>query len=384
MAKRIMISGALGGPVLGYGGNTWAFLQYILGFRRLGFETYYVEHLSPNDCIDEDWQPVPLAASANARYFRSLMDRFGLNGSMALLEWEGVGHIGLTHTEVEKLAPDIDLLVNLSGHLHLKSVLSKVRRRLYLDLDPGYTQIWQEQYGVDMNLPGHDVYVTVGLQLGKPACPLPTCGIPWKNTLPPVVLSEWTTAAPPGVAYSTIADWRGFGPVEWDGVWYGQKADEFLRVIDLPRRLSVPLEICLLIGPDEPDRVTLEAHGWRLVSPRLHVATPDSYRDYIFGARGEFTCVKHAYAAGCTGWFSDRSACYLAAGRPVITQETGFTKIYGQHGGLFGFRKLSEIAEAVREINADYRRHSAAAREIGREFFEAEKVLASLLDRAGL
>src|SRR5262245_16943448 len=214
MAKRIMVSGVMGGPVLGYGGNTWAFLQYLLGFRRLGFETYYVEHRSSSECTDEDGQPTSFTASANARYFRSLMERFDLADHMALLEWEGTGHVGLTRTEVEQLAPEVDLLVNLSGHLHLQSVLGKVRRRLYLDLDPGYTQIWQAGYGVDMNLPGHDVYVTVGLNLGNSDCPLPHCGIPWASTLPPVLLSEWTTARSPGVAYSTIADWYGFAPVE--------------------------------------------------------------------------------------------------------------------------------------------------------------------------
>ena len=156
--------------------------------------------------------------SAHARYFHAVMDRFALGDTMALLEWEGPGRVGcLSLAEIDKLAPDIDLLVNISGKFPLKSLLGKVRRRMYIDLDPGYTQIWQAQYGVDMNLPGHDVYVTVGLNLGKPSCPMPTCDIQWQTTLPPVVLAEWMTRRSPGAAYTTVADWRGYrsGRVAW-------------------------------------------------------------------------------------------------------------------------------------------------------------------------
>jgi hypothetical protein len=385
MAKRILISGAIGSYPLWGAGNTWAFLQYVLGFRRLGFDAYYVEHLRPNDCIDDDWRkPTPFAASVNARYFRAVMDRFALTDHAALLEWEGPGHVGLSHGEVEKLAPDIDLLVNLSGKLHLKSVLGAVRRRMYLDLDPGYTQIWQEQYGVDMKLRGHEEYVTVGLNLGKPDCPFSTCGVHWETTLPPVVLSEWTTTNPPGVAYSTIADWRGFNPVEWHGVWYGQKADEFMRLVELPRRVSVPLEICLFISPDEADRVTLEQHGWRLTSPRRHAATPDTYRGYIFSSRGEFTCAKHGYVAGRTGWFSDRSACYLAAGRPVIVQDTGIGSYVPTGSGLLTFTDIDSAAAALDQVERDYARHAAAAAAFAREYLDSDRVLARLLQLAGL
>src|SRR5215207_128139 len=194
MAKRILISGAISRLPQGGAGNTWAFLQYILGFRRLGFETYYVEFLNAKGGIDDDLESAVFTTSAPARYFHAVMNHFALGDTMSLLEWEGPGQVGcLSLAEIDKLAPDIDLLVNISGQFSLKSLLRKVRRRMYIDLDPGYTQIWQAQYGVDMNLPGHDVYVTVGLNLGKPSCPMPTCDIQWQTTLPPIVLAEWTT-----------------------------------------------------------------------------------------------------------------------------------------------------------------------------------------------
>jgi len=379
-----MIAGALAAHPLGGAGNTWAFLQYVLGFRRLGFDTYYVEHLAADKCIDDDWRPAAFADSANARHFREVMARYDLTDHAALLEWDGAAHVGLGRADIERLARDTALFVNMSGRFHLASILGAARRRLYLDMDPGFVQIWQEQYGVDMNLRGHDVYVTVGLNLGAPDCPLPTCGLQWHTTLPPVVLSEWATTQPAGAAYTTVADWRGYSPVEWHGVWYGQKSEEFLRVLDLPRRVPVPLELCLAIHPDEPDRARLLAHGWHLVEPRARVATLDAYRDYIVGSRGELTAVKNGYAVGRSGWFSDRSACYLAAGRPVIVQDTGLAPHLPVGDGLLVFSDVASAAAAVERVESDYAHHAAAAAALARRHLDSDRVLGRLAELAGL
>jgi hypothetical protein len=384
MSKRVMIAGSIASAGPGFGGNTWAFLQYVLGLRRLGFETYYIEQLGAEKCVDEENRATSFGASVNVSHFRALMDEYDLTNHAALLEKNGLTSLGLCRDEIDKLAPDIDLLINLSGAFRLESVMRKARRRMYLDMDPGYTQIWQEQYGVDMYLRHHDVYVTTGLNMGKPECPLPTCGISWEKTLPPVVLSEWTTQRPPGRVYSTIADWRGFKPIQWRGIWYGQKADEFLRLIDLPRRVSVPLEIALLINSNETGRCDLEQHGWRLVSPRQSAATPDAYRNYIFNARGEFTVVKQGYAAGRTGWFSDRSACYLAAGRPVVIQDTGIGAELPTGCGLLTFSDLDGAVDALNQVESNYAKHAAAAASFAREFLDSDLVLSRLVKLAGV
>jgi hypothetical protein len=347
-------------------------------------EVYYVEQLNAKDCVDEAGEPASFLSSINVNYFRSVMDRFALTNYAFLLEGEGSGYVGRSHREVEELAIGVDVLINFSGRLQFANILAAVRRKLYVDLDPGYTQIWQEQYGVNMHLRGHDRYATVGLNLGKPNCPLPTCGFRWDTTLPPVVLSEWETALPPGEAYSTVADWRGFRPIEWQGVWYGQKSDEFLRLVELPRRVSVPLEICLLIHPEEPDRDRLEQHGWRLTSPRLYAATPEIYRDYLFSARGEFTVVKPGYAIGCSGWFSDRSATYLATGRPVIVQDTGIGQYLPTGAGLLTFTDLKSAVAAIEQVERDYAYHAAAARALAREYLDSDRVLSRLLQIAGV
>lgn len=384
MIKRIMISGAIASHPLSGAGNTWAFLQYVLGLRNLGFEVYYVEHLTADQCVDDEWKRANFSSSANVRYFREIMKRFDLTESSSLLERNGSGSAGLNCAEIEKLAPEVDLLINLSGHMHFRSILSAVRRRMYIDLDPGYTQIWHEQYGADMNLRDHDVYVTVGLNLGEADCPLPTCGIQWHKTLPPVAMEHWSTAEIPRNAYSTIAEWRGFSPVEWHGTWYNQKADEFKRIIDLPRRVAVPLELCLFIHRDDPDRSQLEQNGWNLVSPRSHAATTDAYHEYITGSRGEFTAVKHGYAAGRTGWFSDRSACYLAAGRPVIVQDTAIGKHLPTGSGLLTFTDTESAAAAITQVESDYSRHAIAAAEFARTFLDSKVVLDRLLRLAAI
>jgi hypothetical protein len=384
MGPRVIVAGSIGAAALAYGGNSWAFLQWILGLRALGCETTYVEYLEARRSVDASWRRVPFAASANARYFGALIERFGISSDAALLDDEGPGHVGLDRAEVERRARAADLVVNLSGRLHERAVLDAARRRMYVDLDPGYTQIWQEQYGVDMNVRGHDVYLTVGLNLGQPDCPLPTCGVRWETTLPPIVLDDWKPVGPPGAAYTTVADWRGFKPVEWRGIWYGQKADEFLRIVDLPRRVDVPLELCLFIHDDESDHAILAQHGWRIVSPAERTATPDAYRDYILGSRGEFTVVKTAYAAGRTGWFSDRSACYLASGRPVIVQDTGIARWVPTGRGLLTFTDADSAADALVRVERDYAAHAAAATAFARDHLDARAVLGRILSLAGL
>jgi hypothetical protein len=198
------------------------------------------------------------------------------------------------------------------------------------------------------------------------------------------VAAEWTTDQSPGPAYSTVADWRGFGSVEWHGIHYGQKADEFLRLIELPRRVSAPFELCLFIHPDEPGRFALEEHGWQLSSPSDQVANPDSYRDYIFRSRGELTAVKQGYAAGRTGWFSDRSGCYLTAGRPVIVQDTGIGRYLPTGSGLLTFDSLETAVVAVEQVESEYPRHATAAAAFAREFLDSDIVLARLLRLAGI
>ena len=226
-----------------------------------GFDVYYVEERQGNDLVDEDLKPAPFSKSVNAQSFRRLIDRFELGDRAAFLEAGTSAHVGLSREDIDQIAPDVDLFLNQFGAY--TAVLGRVRRSVYLDLDPGHTQIWQEQYGVDMHLRGHDLYLTIGLNMGEPGCPLPTCGVHWEKTLFPIVLSEWATDDSPGPAFTTVASWRDYSWVEWQGVWYAQKAEAFQAVINLPRRVSMPIELCMSIADSDPELPALHANGWR-------------------------------------------------------------------------------------------------------------------------
>lgn len=382
MPTRVAVAGGLARHPIAAGGYAWAFLQYALGFRALGCEVLYVEHLDAADCIDADWRPVPFAASANAAVLRAVAARHGLDVALQLRD--GSAWLGRSPAEVRDWVAAADLFVNLSGRWHRHDVMAGARRRVYVDLDPGFTQIWQARYGADMNLAGHDAYCTVGLNLGRAGCPLPTLGLRWHALLPPVVLEEWPPLGGPGAAWTTVADWRGYAPVEWDGIWYGQKAEELLRVLDLPARAGVPLELCLAIHPDEPDLPRLRAHGWRLSEPRQHAADSEAYRAYVRASRGEWSVAKHGYVAGRSGWVSDRSACYLAAGRPAVVQDTGLAGHLPLGEGLLVFDDVAGAAAALQAVERDYARHAAAARALAAVHFDARRVLAGLLDLAGV
>lgn len=382
MAKRILFSGSLAGHPVGYGGNVWAFLQWVLGFRRLGFDVFYVEERQSKDLMDEELKPAPFSQSANAQGFRRLIDRFQLGDRAALLEAGSSAHVGLSREDIAKVATDVDLFLNQFGSY--TAVLDRVHRSVYLDLDPGHTQIWQEQYGVDMRLRGHDLYLTIGLNLGEPDCPLPTCGIRWEKTLWPIVLSEWATTDPPGPAYTTVANWRDYSWVEWQGVWYAQKAEAFKAVIELPRRVSMPIEVCLSITDADPERPLLRENGWRLVSPRERVGDPDSYRSYIHGSRGELSPVRPICSLGKSGWFSERSGCYLAAGRPVVMEDTGLGRHVPVGSGLLAYVDLESAVQCLEAVEADYARHAAAARDFAREHLDSDRVLSRILALAGI
>ncbi|MEO8604167.1 MAG: hypothetical protein ABI629_16445 [bacterium] len=378
MPTRIAVAGGLARNPIAAGGYVWAFLQYVLGFRALGCEVLYVEHVDAKDCIDTAWQPAPFATSANVAMFRSLVARHGLDA--ALLLADGDAYIGRSRAEVREWVATADVFVNLSGRFHLRDVMDGARRRVYVDLDPGFTQIWQAQYGVDMNLAGHDAHFTVGLNLGRPDCPIPTLDLHWHALLPPVVLEEWTPDGMPGERYTTVADWRGYAPVQWQGVWYKQKSDEFLRMIDLPQRVAVPLEICLAIHPDEPDLPRLRAHGWQLSDPHVLAADSEVYRSYVRASRGEWSVAKQGYVVGRTGWVSDRSVCYLAAGRPVVIQDTGLGRGLPLGEGLLVFDDADGAVAALGAVERDYAHHAAAAQALAAEHCDARRVLRGLLE----
>jgi hypothetical protein len=234
---------------------------------------------------------------------------------------------------------------------------------------------------------GHDQFVTIGQNIGLPECTIPTCGLAWVTTPPPVVLNSWPPSSmPPVRGVSSIASWRGpYGPMEYAGQIYGQRVHEFRKLIELPRKCRQAIELALDIHPsDGKDRDRLLENGWRLVDPRVVAGDPYSYQEYIQSSQAEFMVAQGMYVKSKSGWFSDRSVCYLASGRPVIAQDTGLKEHYPTGLGLMLFSTLDEALAAIDDVLSHYTRHAAAAREIAEDVFDSDKVLARLLSRLGV
>ncbi|MCA1689009.1 MAG: hypothetical protein LC720_00710, partial [Actinobacteria bacterium] len=343
--------------------------------RRLGHEVLFLEFL--------DERPDP---AARAYFEMVLRGRWEPQRASLLDAASGIAHAGLGSTEVADFAARADGLISLAAHYRRDPwpLLADVRPRVLIEQDPGYTHLWAAD-GDPLDIFGeHDVHFTVGANVGSPRSPIPTCGIAWRPLWPPVVCDWWSPGAPVvHDRFTTIGAWRDYGYLELDGEVMGPKVEEFAKFMDLPRRANETLELTLAIDDDDPDRELLERNGWRLEDPRV-VGSPDGYRDYITGSLGEFSCAKGGYVGTRSGWFSDRSACYLAAGRPVVVQATGFEEILPTGEGAFAVHDVAEAAEAIAEIRRDYARHSRAARALALEYFAAEPLLSRMLAEAGL
>jgi hypothetical protein len=343
-------------------------LQYVLGLERLGHDVWLVE-------------PVREATEARVSYFRDVVAEFRLDARAALLVAGTERTIGVPYRALGQAARGADVLLNVSGMLQDEALLEPIPTRVYLDLDPAFNQLWHEAEGIDMRFDGHTHFVTVGLALGTPACTVPTCGRDWITTLPPVVLERWPVAERlDRDAFTTIANWRGYGSIEHDGVHYGQKAHSLRRRLELPALADERFELALAIDEGEAsDLAALAEHGWRLVDPQEAAGTPARYQAFVQGSKAELGVAKSGYVASRCGWFSDRSACYLASGRPVVAQETGFSDFLPTGEGLLAFETIDDVLAGIETLAADYEVHRRAARSLAEERFDSDRVLTGLL-----
>ena len=384
--KSIVLAGALAQKP-GRGGHTWVFLQYLLGFRRLGWDVLFLDHLAPGSCIDEQGAPAPLDQSWNLAYIRDVMCRFGLGQRFAVLSGRGSSVAGLSRDAVMDQVRRSSVLINVMGFLDDEEVLAAAPRRVFLDIDPGFGQMWQA-LGLHDPFQGHDAFVTIGERIGQAGCPVPTCGHEWMTTKQPVVLDAWpasdaeTTSQP----ITSIVTWRGtYGPITYEGRTYGLRAGEFRKFAALPKHGSGPFELALDIHPgDAGDAELLKANGWSLVPAARAASDPWLYAEYIRRSAAELMVAKNMYVDTQSGWISDRSICYLASARPVIAQDTGLEHLVPTGAGLLTFSTLEEAAEAARAVRRDAHRHQRAARRLAEEFFDSSIVLKSLIARLGL
>ena len=365
------------------GGIVWVAVSYMRGLANLGYDVHLVEQIATEACVDATGSPTDFRSSVNLEFFRRAVQAAGISTHATLLCDGARESEGLSPPEVAEVAARADLLLNISGHLELESLSTVAGRRLYLDLDPGFTQIWHEDG--TLAIPPHDVYFTIGENIGRANCPIPTNGLEWRPTRPPVVLDDWSVV--PGgdhERFTTVAAWRGpYGRLEGAGRVYGLKLDEFRKVIELPERAPQTFELALDIHPAEKsDLEALQTHGWRLVDPRSVAGDPDLFRSYVQGSAAEFSVAQGIYVETNSGWFSDRTTRYLASGKPALVQDTGFSETIPTDEGLLAFGTLEEAVAGAEAIAADYDRHARAAREIAVQYFDSDTVIAKLLEDA--
>jgi len=350
------------------GGATWAVLQYVLGLEQLGHEVFVVE-------------PVGELRPETASYFRNVLGTFDLARRSALVA--GSGTVSSSQDCLRRAARRADVLLNISGLLRDDSLVERIPVRIYLDLDPAFNQLWHSE-GIDVGFEGHTHFASVGRLIGR-GSQVASCGIEWIPMFPPVVLGRWPVAERVELdALTTVGNWRGYGSIERGGIRYGQKAHSLRRFMDLPRRVDERFALALAIDAgEEADLAALAANGWELVDPRVVAGTPAAYQAFLQASKAEFGIAKEGYVVSRCGWFGDRSAAYLACGKPVLAQSTGFDEFLPVGAGLFSFAVADDVGVAVDELRRDYARHARAARAIAEEFLDSDRVLTDLLQAAG-
>lgn len=382
MARDIVIlAGAIGRSRIG--GKAWAYMQYLIGLQQIGCDVYYLE-----DCGAESWvydwtaQAMITDLRYPSAYVRGCLEPIGLANRW--IYRAGNRSEGLAVSDFKEVCAQASLLIIRANPIpQWRAEYDLPKRRAYIDVDPGFTQISLEN-GANPELTDTvsrcERLFTIGRHIGEKTCAVPTAGRTWRKISPPVALSRWTRSFNQECEnFTCIMDWKGFYEISHDGVLYGQKDREFPKFLALPRHTSQPIVLAQIGG----DKKALAEHGWKVVDGWIPSDTPDSYRAFIRASRAEFSIAKHGYVLSQGGWFSDRSVCYLASGKPVLVQDTGLKGYLPVGKGLLTFKNQKEALDGIDEINCDYEGHCRSARTLAEEYFATDRVCSGLLQQAG-
>ena len=386
---RVVVGGYLG--LLPAGGVAWDYVQYPRSFADLGCDVFYVEdtQLWPVYAAEDQADGEP-----NARYLGGVMEAFGLGDRWAYRDEASGRLFGMSEGALAEVYRTADVFVNVSCSTAVRDAVARIPVRVLVDSDPMFTQIQLEtgalftagEPGLRALVDAHTHHATFGENVGGPGCRMPDVGVDWIPTRQPVCLDRWTPQAGPGGTWTTLMNWTAAPPLDWSGETWGQKDVTFREIEGLPARVpGLPLAVAVGQTTGAPfPRAEAEAAGWTVLDP--DVVAPDwrRYRAFLGSSRGELSVAKETYVKARTGWFSCRSACYLAAGRPVVTEDTGWTRTTPHGLGLLPFHDAASAAEALRAVEADYAAHARAAREIAEAHFDGRRVLADLLAAVGV
>ncbi len=361
-------------------GNHCSILNWALGFRELGWDVWIVEHLDAHEL-----EPPAGAGqdSPQEEYWKKSVQEFGFEGRECLI----VKGQSPQLEAFREFAAEADLFLNYSGQFKRLDLLGPKTRKAYLDVDPGFTQLWVEVCGSDMNFEGHDVFLTVGTTLNEPTTLLPRVGRDWISTPLPVVAEYWRQklgaipAIPADASWTTIAHWYGYPEVQWQGRRYAGKRESLVEMKGLPRLVEKTCTIATDMTPDWDDYADFTASGWQFCSSAAVSDDIASYLRFIAASRGEIGIAKEGYVVSRAGWMSDRSVVYLALGKPVVLHDTGWTQAIEPAPGLLAFTGPKDCAEAIARIEADYETHSAGARHLAETIHSPRAVILPLLEK---
>jgi hypothetical protein len=368
------------------GGVAWDYLQYALGLERLGWEVFYLE-----DTGEAAYDPATGNYGDDCSYAVAFLERaLGSLSPQLARRWHFRSTMGETYGLSKDIIRDVvstaDLFLNVSGSCLLRPDYLDSPCKVLIDTDPGLNHfvnyprqdaggLWAGTHSYRQ----HDHFFTYAERIGAADCPLPTFDLAWQPTRPLVVLDQWQPE-PPGTTWTTVMTWDNFRkPIEYKGHIYGSKEREFAKIERLPELVPAALEMA--VGGAKPPREQWRTLGWSVLHSHEVSPTADAYRSYVQQSRGELSVAKNTYVATRCGWFSCRSICYLAAGRPVVVQDTGFSEVIPTGEGILAFTDLQSAKDAITAVEADYAHHQAAAREAARRHFSHEVVLGDLLAR---
>jgi hypothetical protein len=378
---RIVVLGYIvRGPI---GGLAWHHLQYVMGLRDLGHDVYFFEDSDDYpSCYDPARGVVDPDPTYGLNFAARAFERLGLGERWCYYDAHTDTWMGPLASRVREVCESAELLLNLSGVNPLRSWLAEIPHRAFVDTDPAFTQI---RHLTDSHArvlaAAHNSFFTFAENIERGDCLVPADGFAWQPTRQPVQLDAWpVTSGPRGGSWTTVMQWDSYRAREYTGCRYGMKSDSFNEFIDLPSRAGPVFEIAL--GSESAPRDLLRAKGWCLLDPLEVTRDPWSYQEFIRSSKAEWSVAKHGYVASRSGWFSERSAAYLASGRPVLTQQTGFSNWLPTGAGLLAFETIEETLAGLEEIDADYEHHCRAARELAEVFFDARKILTHLIEHA--
>lgn len=387
---RIIVSGLVG--LYPIGGVSWDYLQYVIGLARLGHDVYYHE-----DTWSWPYHPVEKTYTSEGNYSAEYIQHFFKMYAPELINRWHYSHLhnlsfGMTRASFDEIAKTADMFINLSGAGFIPEKLSSKCIKVFIDTDPGYNQIMlSEKYAWSENIERwckivaeHDVFLTYAENINGTDCLIPKVGFNWKTTRMPIVIDLWRNHVQKSdnqLYWTTVMTWNAFkGKLLYKGIEYKSKGSEFEKIIELPQHIKVLMKVA--VGGVAAPREKLIRYGWNVIDGPNSTRTPYQYQNLIGQSRGEISIAKHVYVAMKSGWFSCRSACYLAAGKPVVIQDTGFSKVLPTGKGILAFENVKDAVEAIKEVEYDYDKNAKVARDLAEEYFSSNIVLSDLITKS--